>query len=320
MLSPTVGLRLATVTLNPTIDRVIRVPGFAVGQHLVGRLHSRTPAGKAINVSRAMAALGMPSVALGWVGRESIEAFNAAARAAGFTPQFSAMAGTTRENITVIDPQGPNETHIREIGPTVTAEEIDRLTDDLRWTADDDVIVVFTGSLAPGLPPERFGDMIEACVTRGAHVVVDTSQAPLRKALEHKVWMIKPNLVELAELVGREIATDDQIVRTGLELSKRIPWVLITAGERGVFCFAEGAAQHASVTIPPERLRSTVGCGDALLAAFLSGLVAANGTCESALRQGVAVAAASAMNDLPAVFAAEDVETLRASVQLRPLA
>lgn len=320
MLSPTIGLRLATVTLNPTIDRVLRVPGFTVGGHRVGQLLSRTPAGKAINVSRAMAALGVPSVALGWVGRESMEAFNTAARAAGFTPQFTPMAGTTRENITVIDPAGPSETHIREIGPTVTADEIERLMDDLQWTAADDMIVVFTGSLAPGLSLERFGGMIEACIARGARVVVDTSGEPLRTAAEHKLWMAKPNLVELAEWIGRDVTTDDEIIGAGRELSGRIPVVLITAGERGAFCFSEGTAQHAHAAVPAQRLRSTVGCGDAMLAAFLCGLVAAEGTLISALRQAVAVAAASAMNELPAVFAAEDVELLRGGVQITRLA
>jgi len=320
MLSPTVGLRLATVTLNPTIDRVVEVPGFKIGEHAVGRLRSRTPAGKAVNVSRAMAALGAPNVALGWVGRESIEAFNTAARAAGFTPQFTPMAGTTRENITVIDPDSHGETHIREVGPTVTAEEINHLMDDLRWTADDDMLVVFTGSLAPGLPPARFGDMIEACIARGARVVIDTSRDPLRTAVEHKVWMVKPNLAELAELLGRPVVADEEIIRAGRELSGRIPVVLITAGERGVFCFTESGVQRACVAVPPERLRSTVGCGDATLAGFLCGLVASDGTIDSALRQAVAVAAASAMNDLPAVFAAEDVEVLRKCVQVTSLA
>ena len=316
MLSTTVGLRLATVTLNPTIDRVVQVPGFRVGEHLVGRLRSRTPAGKAINVSRAMAALGVPSVALGWVGREAMEAFNTAARAAGFTSQFTPMAGTTRENITVIDPDSHSETHIREFGPTVSTDEIDRLMDDLRWTADDDMVVVFTGSLAPGLSLDRFGDMIEACIARTAHVVIDTSGDALRAAVEHKVWMVKPNLAELAELIGREVATDEEIIRAGRELGSRIPVVLITAGERGAFCFSEGSVMHAQAAVPLERLRSTVGCGDAMLAGFLCGLVAAEGTCESALRQAVAVAAASAMNDLPAVFAAEDVEMLRGFAQV----
>ena len=59
---------IITVTLNPTIDRIIEVPGFMLGGHQHGRLRIREPAGKAVNVSRALSELGITSSAVGWVG------------------------------------------------------------------------------------------------------------------------------------------------------------------------------------------------------------------------------------------------------------
>ena len=47
---------IITVTLNPTIDRVIEVDNLAIGEHLVGRTVLRTPGGKGVNVSRVLAA------------------------------------------------------------------------------------------------------------------------------------------------------------------------------------------------------------------------------------------------------------------------
>ena len=69
---------IVTVTLNPTIDRIIEVPGLHVGGHLPGRLRSRLPAGKAVNASRALSTLGVASTAAGWVGQETADLFEQA--------------------------------------------------------------------------------------------------------------------------------------------------------------------------------------------------------------------------------------------------
>ena len=72
---------IVTVTLNPTIDRIIEVPGFTIGGHQQGRLHLREPAGKAINVSRALSELGLRNSAIGWVGMNAFDLFHEAMQA-----------------------------------------------------------------------------------------------------------------------------------------------------------------------------------------------------------------------------------------------
>ncbi|HPD31931.1 MAG TPA: 1-phosphofructokinase family hexose kinase [Phycisphaerae bacterium] len=301
---------VVTVTLNPTIDRIIEVPDFRVGAHLRGRMRSLLPAGKAINVSRAMAALGSPSTAAGWVGAESLALFEDALRQAGVAVRLTPITGATRENITIVDPVGHTETHIRDTGPTVTQDDIQQLTTELTTLSNPDCLLVFTGSCAPGLDASRFVQLLRACMDGGAHVVVDSSGDHLREAAKLPLWLLKPNLFELGELLGFQISHESEVIEAGRRLNEHIPLVLVTMGERGAMCFAEGRVFKGRAPVPPDSVRSTVGCGDAMLAGFLAATTRPDWQVENAFRQALAVSAASAMTDQPAVFQACDVNQL----------
>ncbi|MGQ9651459.1 MAG: 1-phosphofructokinase family hexose kinase [Phycisphaerae bacterium] len=308
-----------TVTLNPTIDRIIEVPDFHIGEHLRGRMRSLLPAGKAINVSRAMATLGSPSTAAGWVGAESSVLFEDVLRKAGVAVRLTPISGATRENITIVDPIGHTETHIRDTGPTVTDDDIQRLITELSALSKPDCLLVFTGSCAPGLDASRFAQMLRACMDGGARVVVDSSSDHLREAARLPLWLLKPNLLELGELLGFQISHESEVIEAGRRLNEHIAVVLITMGERGAVCFAEGRVLKGRTWVLRDRVRSTVGCGDAMLAGFLAATMHPNWQVENAFRQALTVAAASTLTDQPAVFSTEDARNLASSTVIATL-
>jgi 1-phosphofructokinase len=311
--------RVITVTLNPTIDRILEIPGFRIGQHAKARLRNRQPSGKAFNVSRALAALGVPNTAAGFVGQDAADDFERAARGAGIAPSFVTLPGRTRENTTIIDPIDHTETHIREEGPTVSPGDVERLRDSLRGLVHSGATVVLTGSLAPGLSPEEFRGIVDDCIARGANVAVDTSGPALRAAASRLVWLLKPNREELAELVGSEAKSEPELLEHARRLRAHASTVLLSAGGDGAYLIASTGVWHACVQLPAGRLRSTVGCGDALLAGYLAAVLRSGSPDASALRQAVAVAAASAMNELPAAFSLDEVRELASHVQIREL-
>lgn len=313
---PTFLGNIITVTLNPTIDRVMEVPGFHLGGHLRGRMRSRTASGKAFNVSRALGALGVESTATGWMGRDGLELFERAARAAGVRTRFVTLDAPTRENITILDPQDRTETHIRDAGPMVGPADVERLAQELSFLAHPQAVIVFSGSTAPGMTAEQFGGLLGLCGQRGARAVIDTSLEALVVGARCGAWLLKPNLLELTELTGRPLVDDDAVLAAARELNQRIPIVVVTLGERGAYCLADGQAHYGRAAVPRERIRSTVGCGDAFMAGFLAEICSTTGTPESAFRKALAVAAASAMSDEPAVFSAADVELTNRCVQL----
>jgi 1-phosphofructokinase family hexose kinase len=310
---------IVTVTLNPTIDRIIEVPGFNIGGHQQGRLRVRKPAGKAINVSRALSELGVRNSAIGWVGMNAFDLFHEAMQTAGVKACFLPITGATRENITIIDPQSHAETHIRDAGPTVDTADVRRLTDLLQTVASEQALIIFTGSLPPGLPMDAFDKLLASCTERGALVAIDTAGDPLRVAVERKPWLLKPNDHELAEFMGCDRTDEAFILQAGRQLNERIAVVLVTAGRRGAYCFAEGKVLHAQTSLPSDAVQSTVGCGDAMMAGFLSGLIDSKGDIETALREGVVISAAAAMTDEPARFVRADVERIRRKLELRAI-
>ncbi|MBI4580193.1 MAG: 1-phosphofructokinase family hexose kinase [Planctomycetes bacterium] len=308
---------IVTVTLNPTIDRIIEVPAFRVGGHQQGHLRVRKPAGKAINLARALADLGIRSTAIGWVGMNAFDLFHEAMQSAGVKACFLPITGSTRENITIIDPVGHHETHIRDAGPSVDSADVRRLLDLLPTVVEQDSLVVFTGSLPPGLSMEVWSDLIRSCLARGASVAVDIAGEPLRLAVQRDVWLIKPNEMELGELLGGAAPDEPTVIREGRKLNERIPVVLVTMGRRGAYCFADGRALHAQAVVPEDQVRSTVGCGDAVMAGFLAGLMSSDGDVEAALREAVTISAAAALTDEPARFERAAVDRIRPDVQVR---
>jgi 1-phosphofructokinase len=307
---------IITVTLNPTIDRIVEVPGFRPGGHQKGRLRSRLPAGKAINVARALTSLDVSGTATGWVGRDAADEFDRFLTGHGVRPALLPIEGATRENVTVVDPAVPQETHIRETGPAVSDEEIQVLIDHLAAMAGESRLFVFTGSAAPGLPPQRFGELLDLCTRRGTPVVVDAAGEMLRVALERPLMLIKPNLQELSEALGERLDDDADVIREGYRLAGRGGMLIVTLGSRGAYGFAGEQAWFGSCPVTDEQVRSTVGCGDALLAGFLAAGTRTSAL-EDALADALAVAAASAMTDEPATFDADDLAECRRNVSVR---
>jgi len=307
-----------TVSLNPAIDRVLEVAGFTIGAHQKGRQLARTPAGKAVNVSRALAVLGVPSIATGFVGRHELEQFEQQLDAMGAQSQLLAVDGTTRENITIVDPVAKQETHIRDVGFELTGQDLDRLAHKLDLIVRPATVVIFSGSVPPGMTPAQFAELVQHCIDKQAHVAVDTSGEPLRLVAGKRLWLAKPNLNELAEMLDRPIQGDEQIIDAGRQLSKHIRCLIVSCGSAGGYVFTGGSALLGQVTVEPERIKSTVGCGDCLLAGFVAAQLRGHDV-RTAYRYGLAVATAAAVSLTPGEFSLEDVDEFFERASVEPL-
>lgn len=261
---------VVTVTLNTAIDRLIEVDGFHVGGHLKGRLITRVPAGKGVNVSRTLGALGVPNIATGFVGHEELDDYDRSFAGGKVQPQFLAVEGTTRENITVIDPQTRVETHIRDTGLTPTATDLDRMRNKVNLLAKPESVMVFAGSMPPGVDLEFAVELVDLAILNGAHVAVDGPGELLHALRNHKLWLLKPNMVEFATMHRLENLGEDELIPLGREVSKHVRTLIITCGSPGGYLFVDGAAFMGQVDIDPTAVKSTVGCGDAMMGAFIA--------------------------------------------------
>lgn len=259
---------IITVTCNPSFDKTLEVPGFAPNRTLKAHTLHRQPAGKGVNVSRCIAALGGKSAATGFLGEAEIPVYGRSFRESDAVVDFVPVPGDTRQNVTIRDPECNTETHLREEGFTVRRGDVAALARKLRELAAAGDVIVFSGSLPPGMQPADLAHLVGLCTEAGCRVAVDSSGQALAEAVRAGVWLAKPNRDELAELVSRPIKTDDDVRRAAAELRKTVGLLLVTLGADGAICFAGDRAWKADLRV--DGVRNSVGPGDAFLAGFLA--------------------------------------------------
>jgi 1-phosphofructokinase len=302
---------IITVTLNPAVDKTLEVPGFQLGAHAQAELKALVPAGKGVNVARGIVRLGGRAAACAFIGRDEERMFAERLSAEGVEARFCVVAGRTRTNTTVLDPEAHTTTHLRERGFEVGAEDVRALRMALTdWLAERrEATAVFAGSLPPAMSPADFGALIGACASRGARVFVDTSGPALQAALETRlVDALKPNLLELGECLGGAVERSEA-PRAAERLLDRVGTVLLTLGAEGAFVIRRGLTVGRRCPVPGREVRNTVGCGDAFLAGWLRGEQLCDDPAE-ALCWAVAAGAASAVSETTVGYALADVEAL----------
>lgn len=328
-----------TVTLNTALDRVLKVENFAIGEHMRAEELSRFPAGKGINCARGLAALGRDSIATGFVGANEATDFEHLLRDAGpgrALAQLLSVRGQTRENITILDPVNHTDTHIRTAGYELTRQDVQRIVSKVGLLARKDTMVVFSGSLPPGMNAADLDTLIYVTLGRGARVILDVSgkllaactsvdlsvdEAEPAPASERAkmLWMIKPNRQELADALGVErLEGERQLIEAGQRLTRRVAWVVLTLGAKGAILFGDEQIWRGWCDVRSEEVISTVGCGDTLLAGVLDAQAAGQAP-DEVLRHGIAAATANAMRSGVAEFDQALVEQVAARTHVEPI-
>jgi 1-phosphofructokinase family hexose kinase len=254
------------------------------------------PAGKALNVSYALAWMGGESVAAGLWGRDDYDEMKRAIDQLNgrIEARMTAAAGRTRQNITVVDTHHQREMHLRRKSELASADSLRQLDADLSTLVRAGDVCVFAGAMPVGELLEPTVDLVRTCRHAGAQIVVDTYGPALQNMVEARLaWLIAPNVEELRELLGLPVEdTPEKLAEAGRRLLDRMDMVLISRGEKGALVVAkDGVWTGHSVT--RRAVLSTVGCGDYLLAGFLAGVRETGDPCASLVR-GVKVATARA--------------------------
>ncbi len=286
---------LIAVALNPALDRSIEVPGLEIGGHVRGRLVSVQPAGKAVNMARLLGTLGTPCILTGFIGESDRERFAASFEKSLVRVEMFEARGTTRENITLIDPEAGVETHVRDTGFPLAPDDLGRLAKKLGILASEGAVVVFAGSLPPEMGASDFQTLVEVCRAAGARVAVDSSGEGLQAVRSGgPLWLVKPNREELAELTGQPVGSDEELREAAAQLARYVELVVVTAGADGAWLFAPAGVWRARPDNDPETVVNTVGCGDALLAGFVRAYAAGRPP-DECLRRGVACGTAATL-------------------------
>ena len=259
---------IVTVTPNPAVDRTVFVDALRPGAITHGARSWSEPSGKGVNVALALQAHQRPTVAVLPVGGPAGVHLVDMLERAGLEYQAVPIAGDVRVNISIVQPDGV-VTKINERGPALSDAEGDALLAAARTKAGAGGWVAGCGSLPGGLADGFYARLVEAGHRAGTRVVIDTSGAPLVEALAARPDLVKPNADELADAVGGAVTTIGDVVDAAQELRARgAKAVLASLGGDGAVLVTGAGVVHGAA--PVEKVVSTVGAGDALLAGFLS--------------------------------------------------
>jgi 6-phosphofructokinase 2 len=267
--------RILTVTFNPALDITTAVDVVVSGRKLRCDAPRIDPGGGGVNVSRAIAQLGRESIAFAAIGGAIGSEFRERLEREGIDCVWFEMEQTTRQSLAVHDREMSEQFRFVLPGPVWSAADWRDCLRLLRAQFRAGDIVVVSGSLPPGVPPDAHRVLAELLSGSDTQVIADTNGpalAAIASGTGNSIHVLVTDeheaarLLEMASIAiadARELAVrlvSDQVARN----------VLITLGPRGVLAADEDGVWF--VTPPDVEVVSKVGAGDSFVAGLAIGL------------------------------------------------
>ena len=259
---------IVTITLNPALDLATSVKAVIAGPKLRCTEPKRDPGGGGINVSRVADELGGKTTTFVVLGGATGNALEALLRGEGIEPAVFEIDGETRQSLSVSTSQTGEQYRFVMPGPLWTADTLDRALVQIRNVTPTGALVVFSGSLPPGVPddfPARLGALLKDC-----DLIFDMSGAALERFASSQLnpFILRMDSGEGEMLHGGPLATAQDTARfaRGLVDRKAAQAVIIARGAEGsVLATADGAWLVHAAKVPVD---SKVGAGDSFVGAM----------------------------------------------------
>jgi 1-phosphofructokinase family hexose kinase len=283
--------RLYTVTPNPALDVSGIVKNLTPNEKNTVLHERRDPGGNGINASRIAHRLGVPTLALGFIGGASGDELLRALEIEGVPHEFQMISHATRINITVTDQATHLQTRLSFAGPLIRIEEQAQLLARIASLSSPGLILL-GGSLPPGVSPSFHVKLAEAAHSANLGVLLDVPARILQKSLAKNPkraapLLVKPNETELAEWwtqgKRKKFKHERERVEAGQALARRCTLVCVSRGGAGVELFFH--QHHWRYQAPAIRVHGTVGAGDSFLGGVASALLSNGITHTKAVEQ-----------------------------------
>lgn len=299
-----------TVTLDPMLDRVVRVEELVYDDINHITEDHRRPAGRGIDVSRIIRELGGETVSLGFAGGYTGLELTDLLAAEGIKTDFTRTRGETRTGLTIFQQKKKIKTLLYTPQPVPDQSEIDS------FCAKIDAIpggssVVLSGLVPAGMRDDFFADLIRRLKKRDIKVFFDSDREPLKLGVEAGPYMIKPNIFELNRLAGAKVDRPEEIKEIVKPFRDNVEYIIVSLGARGAVGFSKEGNYYAK---PPRvNRRNSSGAGDSLLGGFIS-MLTQSGSFEESLKIGVACGTATTMGVSGTIGSKNDINTIKEEV------
>jgi 6-phosphofructokinase 2 len=253
---------IVTITPNPAVDVSTSVDRIVPVSKLRGIWQRRDPGGGGINVARVIKRLGGNVSALYPVGGVTGDLLRKLLDTEGVASQTFPITEETREDFFVGEISTGQPYRFILPGPQLTEEEWQNSLALLADTEPFPRFVVASGSLPRGAPDDFYARVASIVKQHGGRMILDTSGPALAAAVAEGVELVKPNLREMWELVGREPsdAVEWEAAAKALVRSGKAAIIALTLGHLGAVLVTRDQTVRAEpLAITPV---SAVGAGD----------------------------------------------------------
>ena len=285
-------MKILSITVNPSIDTSTKIKQVTADRKLRCRKPVHEPGGGGINVSRAIKKLGGNSLALfpagGMNGKHLIQLLDD--EEVETSP--IEIEDSTRENFAVDETSSDRNYRFVMPGPRLKEREWKAIIEKVHNLKEKPDFLVASGSLPESAPDNFYALLAECCNNEKIKLIVDTSGDPLKKALDEGVFLIKPNMRELNDILGKQIEDEHKLASEVQKLikNKDAKFIVLSLGSGGALLINESSYKHFRA--PTVQIKSKVGAGDSMVAGIVLKLSEGK-EIEEAVKYGIAAGASA---------------------------
>ena len=301
--------KIATFTLNPAIDKSSRVDNVVPENKLYCENPRYEPGGGGINVSRAVKKLGGSSLLIYTAGGLTGKRLDKLLDKEQLNEKPIHIKNSTRENLIIREKSTNLQYRFGMPGPSLSKNEVDKIKKEIQELSPYPKYLVLSGSIPADVSNNIYAELSEIAKSKGAKVIADVSGPPLKKVLKEGVFLIKPNLGEFQDLVGRELKDENEIKSEARELiaEKCCQQIVISLGAGGALLVNKEKAEfYRPPTVP---IKSKVGAGDSMVAGIVLSL-ARGQKMQKAVVYGLAAGSAAVMTPGTELCRKDDTDKL----------
>lgn len=298
---------IVTLTVNPALDKTTHFKGLVPEQKIRCEEPRYDAGGGGINVSKAIARLEGESFCVFTSGGPIGSMLEELLQKESIALKAIKTSNWTRESFVAVDDNTNSQYRFGFEGSAISEDEKKEIVQSIQELKPK--FLVLSGSLNEGLPTDYYQNIAKLAKESGSKVIVDTSGEALQKVLETGVYLIKPNVGELAKLIGVETLEMDEVAHAAKTLIEKgnAEIVVVSLGPQGAVLVT--ATQIEFVPAPNVVKKSTVGAGDSMVGAMTWAL-SQNKSLKEVVQWGVACGSAATMNEGTQLFKLEDAKRL----------
>ncbi len=298
---------ITTLTVNPSLDKSTHFTGLIPEKKIRCEKPRYDAGGGGINVSKAISKLGGTSLCVFTSGGSPGELLEELVAKEGIESHLIKTKSWTRENFIAFENTTKAQYRFGFPGNALSEREKNNILTTISELKTN--YLVISGSLNEGLHADFYQKIIEIAKKSDTKVIVDTSGQALEKVVETGVYLIKPNIGELAKLIGVERLELPEVEKAAQNLIAKgsAEIVVVSLGADGAILVSKDETHL--VKAPKVEKKSTVGAGDSMVGGMVWAL-SQNKILKEVIQLGVCCGTAATMNEGTQLFKKEDVEKL----------